>query len=361
MSEFCKGCGVRLQNEDPKGLGYVPSLDAVYCQRCYKIRHYGKVTINMQQGIDTNATLDKINQLEGTVFWAVDLFNLESNLVSRLNQKLPGKDIVMVLTKRDVLPATLSDAKIKDYVSKRLEEEGIEVKDIVIAGYLRDEGQKEEDVIEAVEKAADKWARNKDVIFMGTANAGKSTLVSRLLQNNDLTISNNPGTTLDVIARPWKNRTLYDTPGLENPKSVLAWLPENELKTVIPVKPLKPYVCQIYEDQSFAAGGLARMDVICTGKASVVGYFALTLPIHRGKLHDADRLWNEHLGGMLSPTLKDSRLEDMTTWHAPRLKPNEKMDVVIQGLGWFCVSGDIREIVVKAPKGIQVTFRKAMI
>lgn len=360
MSEFCKGCGVKLQNEDPKALGYVPSLDSQYCQRCYKLRHYGDVTINMQQGISTSQTLEKINELDGTVFWTVDLFNLESNLVSRLNRKLPGKDIIMILTKRDILPATLTDGKIKSYIEKRLKEEDIQVKDIIIAGYMTKEGGKCESIIHQIEKDADKFAKNKDVIFMGMANSGKSTLVNKLLGSKELTISRNPGTTLDVIERDWRGRKLYDTPGLENDKSVLSWLPSLELKEVIPTKPLKPYICQIYEDQSFAAGGLARMDVVCDGKASIVGYFSLSLPIHRGKLADADRLWNEHLGEMLSPALDES-LDTMKTWHAPRLKGKEKMDVVIQGLGWFCVSGDIQEITVKAHKGIQVTFRKAMI
>ncbi|UNT93400.1 hypothetical protein [Allobaculum sp. Allo2] len=59
MSEYCKGCGVKLQNEDPKALGYTPSLDADYCQRCYRLRHYGDVTINMQQGIAAEETLKK--------------------------------------------------------------------------------------------------------------------------------------------------------------------------------------------------------------------------------------------------------------------------------------------------------------
>ena len=92
MTKYCKGCGVLLQNEDENALGYVPTLDASYCQRCQRIRHYGDVTINMQQGIESNATLEKINKIDGVVFWVVDLFAFEANLISRLNQKLPGKD-----------------------------------------------------------------------------------------------------------------------------------------------------------------------------------------------------------------------------------------------------------------------------
>lgn len=360
MTEYCKGCGVRLQNEDPKALGYVPTLDSQYCQRCYRLRHYGDMTISMQQGIETNETLKKINEIDGPVFWVVDLFNLESNLVSRLNQKMPGKEIVMILTKRDVLPATLSDDKILSYVESRLKEEGIEVSEMIIGGYMLKNGERSEQVLTQIREAMEQHRKGGNVIFMGMANAGKSTLVNRLLKSEDLTISRNPGTTLDVIGVDFDGYKIYDTPGLENPRSVLSWLSVPELKTVIPTKPLKPYVCQIFEDQSFAAGGLARVDVVCRGKASIVGYFSLSLPIHRGKLADADRLWNEHLRGMLSPAL-DSSLQTMQIWQAPKLKPGEKMDIVIQGLGWFCVSGDISEISVWVHKGIQVTFRKAMI
>ena len=35
MTKYCKGCGVLLQNEDENALGYVPTLDASYCQRCF--------------------------------------------------------------------------------------------------------------------------------------------------------------------------------------------------------------------------------------------------------------------------------------------------------------------------------------
>lgn len=360
MAEFCKGCGIKLQNEDPKALGYVPTLDQVYCQRCYKLRHYGDVTINMQQGIETSETLKKINETDGTVFWVVDLFNLESNLLSRLNQKLPGKDIVMILTKRDVLPSTLSDEKILKYVKERLNEEGIQVKDILLAGYLTKKDAKSEEVLSNIRRRMEQEKPGSEIIFMGSANAGKSTLINRLLEQDNLTISRNPGTTLDLVKTEWEDREVIDSPGLENPRSVLSWLPAEDLKTAIPLKPLKPYVCQVYEDQSFAAGGLARMDVVCSKKASIVGYFSLQMPIHRGKLADADRLWNEHLKGMLSPAL-DTSMDTMQAWHAPAIKPGEKMDVVIHGLGWFCVSGDISSITVYAHKGIQVTFRKAMI
>lgn len=359
MTKYCKGCGVLLQNEDENALGYVPSLDSSYCQRCYKIRHYGDVTINMQQGIESNETFSKINKIDGVVFWVVDLFAFESNLISRLNQKLPNKDIIMVLTKRDVLPKTLTDEKIISFVRSRLHDEGITVKDIIICGYLLKENEEARYYSSLIVSAILKYRKGRDVIFMGVANAGKSTVLNHLLASSDLTTSRNPGTTLDLVPIPFEDYTIYDTPGIENSHSLLTYLPQKDLKTVIPVKPIRPYICQVYEDQSFAAAGLARLDVMVKGKATVVGYFSRSMSIHRGKLSNADALWQKHLNGMLVPCV-DTSLLTMHTFHAPKLN-GEKMDVVIQGIGWFCVSGDIQDIYVKVHKGIQVTFRKAMI
>lgn len=111
MTKYCKGCGAKLQNDDKDAIGYVPTLDASYCERCFRIRHYGDVTISMAQKIESNQTLDKIAKVKGVIFWVVDLFAFESNMISRLNQKLDTDEIVLVLTKRDVLPKTLSDKR----------------------------------------------------------------------------------------------------------------------------------------------------------------------------------------------------------------------------------------------------------
>ena len=358
MVAYCKGCGVALQNDNPEEIGYVPSLDALYCQRCFKIRNYGDVTISMQQGIESNETFDKINEIDGIVFWIIDLFAFESSLISNLNKKLPNKDIILILTKRDVLPKTLTNQKIANFVQERLEQEDIHVKDILVCGHLLKDGQDAQMYIDFINQAIDYYRGNKDVIFMGVANVGKSTILNHLNQNKALTTSRNPGTTLDLIPIEQDGYTIYDTPGIENSHSILTYLSPKDLKMVIPTKPIKPFVCQIYEDQSFAAGGLARLDVKVNGKATVVGYFSRSISIHRGKLEKADALWQNHLNEMLTPCLDTSMLT-MHTYHTKMR--GDKMDVVIHGIGWFCLSGNIEDITVKVHKGIYVTFRKAMI
>lgn len=359
MTKYCKGCGIALQNDDPQGLGYVPALDASYCQRCYKIRHYDQVTISMQQGIESNQTLEKINKIDGIVFWVVDLFTFEASMISRLNQKLPGKEIIMILTKRDVLPKTLQDEKILRFVRQRLQEENINVKDILICGHLLKHDEKSTQNLMKIVQAIQTYRQGQDVIFMGVANAGKSTILNRLMASKDLTISRHPGTTLDLVPIEQDGYTIFDSPGIENRHSMLSILNPRDLKTVIPTKPIRPFVSQAFEDQSYAVGGLARLDVVVNGKVSVVGYFSRSLPIHRGKLSTADALWQKHLNEMLVPCV-DTSLLTMHTYHAPMIQ-EEKMDVVIHGLGWFCISGAIQDVYVRVHKGIQVSFRKAMI
>lgn len=358
MTTYCKGCGVKLQNEDPKKLGYVPNADAEYCQRCFKIRNYGDVVISMQKGIESSQTFDKINQIDGVVFWIVDLFTFESSIIPNLNEKLPGKDIILVLTKRDVLPKTLTNQKIAQFVQERLEHENIHVKDILVCGYLLKDSEESRMYINFINEAIDYYRNGRDVIFMGIANVGKSTILNHLNQNKELTTSRNPGTTLDLVSIQKDGYVIYDTPGIENYHSVLTHLPVQDLKTVIPTKPIRPFISQIYEDQSFAVGGLARLDVKVKGRATVVGYFSRALSIHRGKLEKADALWENHLNELLSPSL-DTSMDTMKTLQC-KMK-GDKMDVVIHGVGWFCISGDIKEVKVKVHNGIYVTFRKAMI
>ena len=50
---FCIGCGAPIQTENKEGLGYTPQsalekgleTGEVYCQRCFRLRHYNERSI----------------------------------------------------------------------------------------------------------------------------------------------------------------------------------------------------------------------------------------------------------------------------------------------------------------------------
>lgn len=359
MSKKCKGCGVILQTTDKDRIGYTPKADAKYCQRCFRIRHYDDVTISMKQGVDGDQVLAQIAQKDALIVWVVDLFDFEANLISGLNRHLLGKDIIMIATKRDLLPVTVGNEKLGQFILSRLKENGIVVQGIVICGDLAKHAKCEDNAsVEEVEYAIEQYRQGRDVVIMGMANAGKSTLLNAICDNQELTTSRHPGTTLDFNEIEMDGYTLYDTPGITRMDSILTHVDDGLLKTVIPLKPLKARNYQLYEDQTLSVGGLVRLDIIGCDQVSCVCYFSERLKIHRSKQVKANQLWSEHLGELLSPAMCENYTE-MKTFELHDI--HEKTDVVIHGLGWFCISGHVEHIKVFVPAQSSVTFRKAMI
>ena len=351
MSIKCKGCGIGMQYEEPQQLGYSPKVEADYCQRCYRLKHYDDLNISMKHGIDEDQVMEKMRSTSGLIVWVVDCFDFESSFLSGMNRHFLGRDILLVATKYDLLPTTLSEGKLERFIMSRLKEMGIQIVGLALVrrGHESDLNQ----LRQLVEVLRD----DRDVLFMGKANAGKSTLLNQFLKQDSLTVARYPGTTLEfneVEMAGWK---IMDTPGLSNHGSLLLSIDDQNLKTVIPDHCVKPQVFQTWQDQSYAIGGLCRIDCQFKQKGSAVFYLSQRLSVHRGKIENADGLWQNHQGTLLQPSVAESVTEWKTVIFTPQ---EEKCDVAISGLGWVCIS-QASQIHVQVPSHVQVTFRKAMI
>ncbi len=346
----CKGCGALLQSNDPKAIGYTPKEGSDYCQRCFRLMHYDDLTISMKTGIDPDVVLKRISEMDCLVLWVVDLFDFEAGMIPGLSRRIGNKDIIMVAAKRDILPDTLSDEKTARFVFGRLKELGISVRGLVITSKLQGLGTAE------VKEAVRLYGKGRPVVVMGRANAGKSTLLNNLMQSERLTASRYPGTTIDFNELEIDGVKYIDTPGIEIAGSILMEVKEDDLKTILPSKTIKPQVFQINKNQSFAIGGLARIDLYGCDHASAVFYLSDKVTIHRGKAENADALWEKHYDEMFRPIPVRNSF-----WTSSIRKEYDKVDCVIDGLGWVCISGQVSTISVKAPKNVNVTFRKAML
>ncbi|MGN1344792.1 MAG: ribosome biogenesis GTPase YqeH [Traorella sp.] len=355
----CQGCGASLQTENPKLIGYTPKSDALVCQRCFRLKHYNDVMVSYREGIEIEDVLNEVNRLNALICFVVDLFDFEAGLFHRLMALSKNKDILLVASKRDLLPKTMGYDKLSKFIMKRCKEEGIDLKGVVIVEDLVYHAQSENNPsLENLRQAIDILRNGRDVVLMGMANAGKSTLLNGLLGVDRITTSAHPGTTLDLIEIDYDGYKLYDTPGLRSVGSVLTYCHEKDLKTIIPYKTIKPVVYQLKGNQSLSLGGLARIDLWGCEDVSCTVYVSNELKIHRGKAENGADLWKNHLGKDLVPCLS-MNLDDLkqVTYQGNI----HGKDIVIYGCGFVCVHGLVKKVDVVVDKRVSVTFRERMI
>ena len=116
MTKKCIGCGAILQVEDITKDGYVRKENydiSTLCERCFKIRNYGEYKTVEKTNQDFFPILESINKTNDLVVLVVDLFNISNEL--ELLKKYISNKALLVLTKRDILPLSVYDEKLKEY------------------------------------------------------------------------------------------------------------------------------------------------------------------------------------------------------------------------------------------------------
>lgn len=360
----CYGCGAIIQSEDVKKIGYVPkntNAKQVLCQRCFRMKNYHELQATPLTADDFLKTLQKISNEDCLVVYMLDIFDFNGSQIAGIQRHLGNKDLLLVVNKRDVLPKSLKSGRILMWIRRQLKEIGLKPLDIILTSTKNKIGL--DDVFGAIEHFRD----GRDVYVVGTTNVGKSTLINHLINNfkeddtNPLLITTSefPGTTLDIIEIPLGDGTfIYDTPGIVNESQLSHYVSEKDLKLLLPTSEIKQRVYQLNEKQTLFVGGLARFDFVKGDKMAVMCYFSNRLELHRTKLENADGLFNRHQTLKIEPTnTKD--MDSFKKYHF-HLK-NQRVDVVIEGLGWFSFQAVNHEICIHVPKGVGVLIRENLI
>ena len=99
-----------------------------------------------------------------------------------------------------------------------------------------------------------RYALTNIVYFVGYTNAGKSSIINKLIYNysdiaTSITTSSLPSTTLDSIEIIIDDLKIVDTPGIIDDMSYINYTDKNTLKRIIPTKKIKPIVYQIKTKQ----------------------------------------------------------------------------------------------------------------
>lgn len=234
----CQGCGVLTDND--------------LCERCFRIKNYNeykKVDITSEKFIDILKNISN-NDL---VILVVDLLNIPESFDDI--KKYLKSNIILVLTKYDLIPFN-NEYKIIEYFNRY---ELNTIATVVISS------KKNYHLDYLYELIIQNKTSNK-VYFIGYTNAGKSSLINKLIYNYTtskslITTSFMPNTTVDTISVLLNDFILIDTPGLINKYDIVNYLDFKSLKKLVCKRKIRPISYQIKGKQYINIDKFASLEI----------------------------------------------------------------------------------------------------
>lgn len=332
MTKECLGCGSVLQTTAPKDEGFVKSSvlsKADYCERCFKIKHYGEYSV-LDKKIDTDGIIRNINSDNlASVAILIDALNINDN-IKKYIKRFKNKKYILI-TKKDILPKSLKEKKLIEYIKNNVcDTENImcisSVKNYNIDNFLNK--IKEDNV--------------KRLYIVGFTNSGKSTFINHLLtsqmKNPTITTSAIPNTTASYITIKLDNKiTIVDTPGFIDSNAVYNFIDYNKTIKLYPKKEIRVKTFQIRGGYSIVINDILRIDNL--GKCNSFSFYM------------SDKLRYEKV------KLKNEKLKILPSIS---IETNECTDVLVNGLGFIRITKP-GEFKIYALDEKMISIRKSMI
>ena len=245
----CIGCGSILQDEFPLKEGYTRDLNNRFCERCFNIKHYNKYLKVSNK--DYSEVIKKIDSNNDLVLLVTDFLNLYN--LDEINLKSP---VILVISKADIIPRSVNKEKLLSNIKSNL--------NIVYKLFISSKNNYNFDLL--YENIL-RFKQSKDVYVIGYTNAGKSTLVNKMIKNygggnGNITVSNLPSTTLDLIYNKVNDDlNQIATPGLLDNGSMILDASKEVLNKITPKKEIRPISYQIKGWQSLLIETFVRLDL----------------------------------------------------------------------------------------------------
>ena len=237
MNKKCNGCGTILQTTNKGEKGYIREdkyKDSSYCERCFKIIHYNERIVTNLDNIN-DYILEEVNKKAKYVYFLVDLLNINQETINTFKQIKTPK--TLIISKLDIIPKSIKESKITPWLK---DEYGINEE------VLFQSSKKNINTKAILNKLENK--NIKEVYILGFTNAGKSTLINMLTNatnENKITTSSIPNTTIDFIKIKLDNISIIDSPGFTNTTTIYEPDEFDLIKRVMPRTFLKPTTYQV--------------------------------------------------------------------------------------------------------------------
>lgn len=330
----CMGCGVLLQDENILQEGYTTSLENDVCQRCFRMKNYGEYQMIAKSNEEYLSILKSVGETKDLVLYITDLLNVDKD-IETIRQLVPNK-MILVLNKKDALPKSVKEEKLIQY----FKEMKLSFEEIIVVSVNKNYN------IDYLLKRIKYYQTSKNVYAIGHTNAGKSSLINKLIKNysdktQEITMSPLPSTTLNTITIEINDYlTLIDTPGLIDSGSILNVVDAKMVKKISPMKEIKPKTYQIRKNQSIIIEDFLRVDYADGVKNSFTLYISNDLKVKR--------------------LLNSSNKDDLKDFNKTSYSVKYGEDLVVSGLG-FIKMVDKCEIDVYIDQSVDTFLRKNLI
>lgn len=306
----CVGCGVLLQNEDINRDGYVIRDDMNLCSRCFKIKNYSDYKYTNRDNRDYLKIIDDIRNDKALILCLVNVFDMGH--LEKINE-LFGNNILLVLTKRDIMPRSMIDDKIINYFRDK-----VNFIDIEIISSIKNYN------MDSLFSKINRYKNKNKVYVVGYTNAGKSTLINKIIKNygvdnSDIVTSIYPSTTLDIISiNVNENLEMIDTPGIVDEHNMINFVDTDLYKKLLPKNEIKPLIYQVNKTGTFVIDNLIRIEYDASNNANMIFYLSNNLEV-------------------IHMSLKNEKLKTKEIFH----QEVRNKDVVISGLCFIKILGSV--------------------
>ena len=374
ISKKCTGCGMELQFEDEKKEGYVPEEKFIMegdllCQRCFKIKNYGKNSVNNFKSEDYSKEVLNSVKKSDIILPIFDIIDFEGSFTEEILDYLRDYRSIVLVNKTDLLPGFVHPTEIADWIKDRLAEEDIVPENIAFISAKSKYG------INGVIRKIKSIFPDKKVksVVLGASNVGKSSVINLLLGKNKITTSKYSGTTLKSINNkiPDTDITITDTPGLIPKEKRLSDIisVETGLK-LVPSGEISRKTFKLEEGQVF------MFDAFCWFKVKenkaknddtaeekkykpiFSAYSSKNVKFHVTKEERVEELLEGDFFELLKGEEKKKYFENEFITFKTTVKENE--DLVISGLGWINVKRGPLAIELTIPKGVKAVVRPSI-